>query len=347
MSAIEQINPRSPKQIKEYLITQGIRTDSTDVAHLHALQKRLDPRSSAGQFVSLLLEHRREQKLYGTYVKGIRQRMYRGRVYTTYLLHGTTSGRLASRNPNLQNIVRDKTIRRQFSVSASDNVLIQLDYKNAEARVMATMAKDEYLRGLLSNPDPNYKFFNDLSDQLYGAGKWGKEEYVRSKAFFYGIGYGREAYSIGLEYGIPQHEADRLYRQFTSLIPGVVRWQAAIRATVLSGEHLVTPFGRKRRFALITNENMREVLNEALSFLPQSTSSDICLDALIHVRPRLKGKGWLRMTIHDALVAECPESNKDEVVTIMQEEMVAAGARYTDYIPFAVDVSVGKNWGEL
>jgi uracil-DNA glycosylase family 4 len=341
------LNPRSPMQIKKYLETQGVRVASTNEATLTALLPRLREGSARRRFVETLLRHRRQQKLYSTYIVGIRKRAYRGRVYTTYLLHGTTSGRLASRNPNLQNIVRDKEIRRQFGVTRPENVLVQCDYKQAEARVMTFLAQDEYLREILSRNEEGYDFFNELSDQLYGAGKWGKEERIRTKAFFYGIGYGREAYSIGQEYGLTTAEADRRYKEFTDLIPGIVAWQDSVKKRVLSGRPLQTPFGRRRHFYLITDQNKKDVLNEALSYLPQSTASDICLRSLIRLRPMLRGLGFLRLTIHDALVAECPESKVEEVSRLLSSVMLEEGHKFTDYVPFPVDISVGKSWGDL
>jgi len=341
------INPRSPLQVKKYLESQGVKVVSTNEETLTALLPRLSPGSARGQFVRILLRYRRQHKLYSTYIAGIRKRMYRGRVYTTYMLHGTTSGRLASRNPNLQNIVRDKEIRRQFGVTHPENVLVQCDYANAEARVMATLAQDNYLREILSNQTPGYKFFNELSDQLYGAGAWDKEEYIRTKAFFYGIGYGRESWSVAKEYGLSAAEGAKLYYDFTDLIPDVMRWQESVKAHVMSGKPLVTPFGRRRRFWLITDQNKKDVENEALSYLPQSTASDICLTALIRVRPLLRGLGFLRLTIHDALIAECHESRQLEVSELLSSTMAAAGREYTDYVPFPVDTSIGKSWGDL
>ena len=344
---LSHINPRSPLQVKAYLESQGVRVASTNEETLTALLGRLSAGSASRNFVSILLRYRRQHKLYSTYIAGIRKRLYRGRIYTTYLLHGTTSGRLASRNPNLQNIVRDSEIRRQFGVSHPDNVLVQCDYANAEARVMATLAQDDYLRDILSNTTPGYKFFNELSDQLYGEGKWGKEEYIRTKAFFYGIAYGREAHSIAMEYKIPERVAQKQYDDFLNLFPGVMKWQDETRNKVLRGQPLITPFGRRRRFYLITEQNKKDVLNEALSYLPQSTASDICLSALIRVRPLLRGLGFLRLTIHDALVAECAETRTEEVQSLLSTIMAEEGRRFTDYVPFPVDTSIGKNWGEL
>lgn len=339
------INPNSPKQLKEYFADNGVRTASTDVDHLEAILAKLDPNSTLAKFIVLLMQNRKEAKKYGTYVKGIRERTYRERVYTTYSLHGTTSGRLASKNPNLQNIDRDKIIRRQFNVSKPENVFVHGDYAQAEGRVICTLARDEFLRSVFA--DSNADLFTELGKKLYRGIDLNKDQRVRVKAYFYGLGYGREAYSIAQEYGWSVEDTEKDIKSFMDTIPSVRDWQGDVKALVLGGEDLVTTFGRHRRFALITDENRKDVLNEALSYLPQSTASDICLRALIRVRPRLRGLGHIRLTIHDALAVECHEDNREEVASILQEEMIRSAAEWTDYVPFKVDISYGKHWGEL
>jgi DNA polymerase I len=340
-----ELNPRSPKQIREWLASKNVNVDSTNVDTLEPLLGRLSQKSRAYAFIETLLLHRRQQKLYGTYIKGIAKRTYRGRVYTTYLLHGSTSGRLASRNPNLQNIVRDKSIKRQFVVSKPENVFVHADFKQAEGRVVATLAKDEYLRGIFS--DPTRDIFKELGKDLYNKTELTKDERVRVKAFFYGLAYGREAYSIAMEYGLSVRETQKYLDQFMQLLSATANWQRSVRSRVLSGSDLITPFGRRRRFWLITEENKKDVLNEALSFLPQSTSNDICLDAFVHLRPMLRGLGFVRLLIHDSITAECSREKATEVGDLLRQEMLAAGRRFTDYVPFSVDISTGSDWGAL
>lgn len=340
------VNPRSPKQIQAYLLKKGIRAKTTNKDFLKEIRPFMTgEKEEVGQFIDILSRNRKASKLYGTYIKGLSQRTTHGNVYTTYLLHGTTSGRLASRNPNMQNIVRNKPIRNQFTVSSGDNVLLQLDYKQAEGRVITTLARDEYLRDIFK--DTTRDIFDELTERVYGAGNWAKEERVKIKTFFYGLSYGREAPSIAREFDMPLGEAVELLTSFKALIPATVAWQSAVTHKVLSGEDLITPFGRKRSFHLITEENKKDVLNEALSFLPQSIASDICLSALIKLRPMLHDLATLRLTIHDAIVVECHRDRQQEVIEIMSTEMVAAGLRFTDYVPFAVDASIGTRLGEL
>lgn len=343
------VNPRSPMQILNYYATQGLQLPKTDADLLKALLPVIDGEVEA--FTNLLLEHRRKAKLYGTYVKGLAKRVTEeGKVYTTYTLHGTTSGRLASRQPNLQNVVREKTIRNQFVVTHLYNRFIQLDYKQVEGRVITTLAQDEYLRNIFA--DPNRDLFSELCNDIFGVGQWGKEHRVSMKSIFYGNAYGRGAKSIAQELQlqgslITEGETAKLMREFNQLIPDVMKWQAAIKHKVLSGEDLTTPFGRRRSFWLITDKNKADVLNEALSYMPQSIASDICLRALIRLTPMLEGLATPRLTIHDAIVVETHMSQVDEVIDLMSREMLKSAEEFTTYVPFAVDASIGVSWGDL
>jgi uracil-DNA glycosylase family 4 len=345
------LNPRSPQQVTNYYARHAITLPSTNADLLKELRAQLS--GEVLTFTDLLLEHRREAKLYGTYVKGLAKRVTtEGKVYTTYLLHGTTSGRLASREPNLQNVVRNKPIRNQFVVLSEDHRFIQLDYKQAEGRVITTLARDEYLREIFA--DPNRDLFSELCNDIFGVGNWGKENRVAMKSIFYGNAYGRGAASIARELqlqnppvNITVEEAATLMRNFNNLIPDVKKWQASIKHQVLSGHDLKTPYGRKRSFWLITDKNQADVLNEALSFLPQSIASDICLTALIRLQPMLAGLATVRLTIHDAIVVECHQRHVEETIDLMRTEMVRAAEEFTTYVPFEVDATIASRLGEL
>lgn len=344
-----EVNPRSPIQILKYYATQALTLPKTDADLLKSLLEVID--GEALEFTKLLLEHRRKAKLYGTYVKGLAKRVTAdGKVYTTYTLHGTTSGRLASRQPNLQNVVREKTIRNQFVVSHPDHRFIQLDFKQAEGRVITTLAQDEYLRSIFADPDRD--LFSELCNDIFGAGLWNKEHRVSMKSIFYGNAYGRGAKSIAQELqlqgsNITDAETAQLMREFNQLIPDVMKWQAAIKHEVLAGNDLTTPFGRRRSFWLITEKNKADVLNEALSYKPQSIASDICLRALIRLTPMLRDLATPRLTIHDAIVVETHKNQVEEVIDLMSREMLKSAEEFTTYVPFAVDSTIGVSWGDL
>jgi DNA polymerase-1 len=346
-----KFNPRSPTQVKEYLYRQGIRVDSTDKDTLALIKERAAPQSELYVFLNAMLEHRKEAKLYGTYVKGIRERMYRGRVFPTFLLHGTTSGRLSCRNPNLQNIPRGSVIKRQFVPSKPENVFVQADYSQAELRVVTNLARDDYFRSIFN--DPERDLFNELTPILYPDSAWmkdadpagWKELRIRVKAYVYGLAYGRTEFSIAQEFGITEREAKEGMERFFDVIPQIMDFRRKVLKDIHDGKELVTPFGRHRRFYLITNENRKDVENQALSFLPQSTASDICLSAFIELRPRLKGRAYIRNLVHDSILAECHRDDAEDIGTIMQNVMVTKAYEVLGtWVTFKTDVEIGTNW---
>jgi DNA polymerase-1 len=290
-----------------------------------------------------MLHYRKEHKLYGTYVKGIHKRLIGGRAYPTFLLHGTVTGRLACRNPNLQNVPRSSKIRRLF-IPEEGNVFIQADYAQAELRVIAALAEDEYLQGIF-NADRD--LHSEVATRFYGP-NFTKDQRVRAKAVVFGLAYGREAYSLAQEYGIPVSEAQRYLDTFFEAIPSVVAWRADLERRVLqNSESLQTRFGRKRRFWLITKENQREVVKEAYNFMPQSIASDLTLLSLVQIRkalPEIK----VRLPVHDSILAECPQEYASEAVSEMARIMQSmAVTTFTNYVKFPCDTQIGSSWGDL
>jgi DNA polymerase-1 len=309
------------------------------------LREIAEPTSELYDFTDLMLSHRREAKLYGTYVKGIRKRMLGGKVFPTFLLHGTVTGRLACRNPNLQNVPRESKIRRQF-VPRPGHIFIQADYSQVELRVITTLAQDEYLRGVFL--DESRDIHGEVATQFYGDG-WTKEQRVRAKAVVYGLSYGREAFGLAQEFKIPVAEAQRYLDTFFGLIPGVVAWRDDVKRRILTGEGLSTPTGRKRRFWLITDDNKLDVLKEGWAYLPQSIASDICLQALVRMRPVLAAQGVeVKLPVHDSILVECPIDLADDVAQYMRQTMEQSGYDIMgDYVKFAVDIEKGVSWGDL
>ena len=339
-------NPRSPIQVKEALRQMGVKTASTDEDHLHAIRDKIPVKHSKHDeildFVTYMLLYRREQKLYGTYVKGIRKRLWKGRVYPTFLLHGTTTGRLACRNPNLQNVPRESSIRRMF-VPEEGNVFIQADYSSVELRVIATLARDEVLRTLFVE---GRDIHNEVATRFFGP-DFTKDQRVRAKAVVYGLSYGREAYSLAQEYKLSVNEARKYLDTFFQMIPATAKWRESVKHQILREQKdLITPFGRHRRFWLITEDNKKDVVKEGLAFQPQSIASDICLNAAIRLR---RDHGLhVRIPVHDSLLVECPADDQHDVARLMAEVMSSTGAEvYDDFVPFPVEVAIGASWGEV
>jgi uracil-DNA glycosylase family 4 len=350
------INPRSPMQVKKFLADNGINAASTDAETLqYILDRKSLPKNEevVKDFVRLMLEHRGEAKMHGTYVKGIAKRLYRGRVYSTYSLHGTTTGRLASRNPNLQNVPRGDKIRRIFVPSVPDNIFLHTDYSQAELRVLSFLSGDVYFRDIFNEGIRD--LFDELTPVLYPEAnkatmtkeEW-KELRIRVKAYVYGVSYGRSEFSIAQEFDIGVGVARQGMERFFEVIPEIVQFREQTRKLVLAGEDLVSPFGRHRRYALITKENVGNIMNEALAYLPQSTASDMCLQAMAWTREETKGIAWVRNIIHDAILLECHPDDAEEVQAITERNMIKSAKTIVgDHVKFAVETTTGKNWGEV
>jgi uracil-DNA glycosylase family 4 len=366
---ILEINPRSPKQIKEFLNSINVRVASTDEENMEALIAREIRNghrgSSVHRFARTLLQHRGKQKEFGTYVQGTRRRLYRGRLHPTFLLHSTTTGRLSCRNPNLQNVPRGSRLRNLFVASSDNHTLIQADYSQAELRVLTYLSQDEYLRNIFL--DPSRDIFNEIMNDMFGVDYMKQlspedKKNLRAaiKALVYGVSYGRTAHGVAKDrkLGLSIAKAQEFMDGFFDLIPGVVEFQSQVKRRIRSGADLVTPkpFERRRRFHLITKENEQDVMNEGLAFLPQSTASDICLQAAVWLSEGYLhnpdsswyGKADIVNLVHDAIILETEKWHSESVTALMQHLMQESAKTVVgDYVPFETEATSARSWGEL
>lgn len=340
-------NPRSVPQVLAACKSLRLPVTDTAAGTLAALLE-LDRSAEQKEFLTKILNHRKQAKLYGTYIKGTRKRLQNGRLYTTFKLHGTVTGRLSSANPNLQNIPRGPIIKKLF-VPEPGNVFIQADYSQAEWRAIACLAQDKYLKGALG--DPNRDIHGEVAAKFFGP-DYTKEQRVMAKTFVFGVAYGRGPDAISEAFGVSKQNAERYIREFFSLIPDVVQWRKQVHETIFKGgQALATPFGRKRRFWLITRENKNDIEKEALAFLPQSIASDLTLNSLIRAR-RLFGDSAsapkVRLTVHDSILIEAREEDRLEVAKTIKNLMQDTAAEiFSDWVPFPAEVEVGPSWGDL
>jgi uracil-DNA glycosylase family 4 len=338
------INPRSWQQILAWYEREGIKLPNTEAETIRNVLLRR-PNQTVREMSTLLLEQKLHQKSMSTYVKGLRKRVYNGRIYSTFNLHGTVTGRTGSRNPNLQNVTRGVTLRKQF-IPGPGNVFIQADYGQIELRVAAVESGDPYLISVFR--DPSRDIFDELGTALYGSVESArlKEHRVRTKAYVYGAGYGREAQSVADEYKISVAEAERGMNGYFQLVPGLMEWREKIREDLKSAA-LVTRFHRRRRFGLITRENRMDCVREGWAFIPQSTANDVNLTALTRAR---RAGMHVRIPVHDSIMVEAEDDVqvREDVRHDLTKIMVDTAAELLgDTVPFTADSEVGYNWGEL
>ena len=345
------VNPRSPKQVKEYFQEFNFPMESTDADHLKLVIESDKFPEPLRRLSAQILESRGHTKMDSNYVSGLQKKLTQaGTVHTTYLIHGTTTGRLSSRGPNLQNVPRAKEIKRQFIPQDPNNVLVQVDFSQAELRVLTWLARDEYMRALFN--DPTRDVFTELCRSMFPdfhtlSPVDQTELRTLIKTFAYGISYGRTAAGIAADpdFHMSIAQAEAHMKTFQKMIPGIMEFQADVLRKVHSGEDLVNPFGRHRRFYLITEQNQSSVENEAMAYLPQSTASDICLEAAC----RLSAEGVnIRNLIHDAILLETHPDNADDLALHVNETMVAVADELTlGYVRFATAYQVGRTWADV
>lgn len=345
-------NPRSPVQVRSALARLGVECSSTALPVLQNLQSWVASVQSnhpeareVAALIDHLLEYRKVAKLHGTYIKGLRKRLHKGRVHTSYLLHGTTTGRLSSRNPNLQNQPRGPEVRRLFVPSHADNVFIKADFAQGEWRIVTILADEPYFAERFAE---GRDVVADLQEELFG-NRTDKEFRTLTKNIAYGSWYGmvlgrgdQGLYYAQHKLHMDPDEAYSYQRRLFELASNIPQWQERTRARVLAGETLTTYKGRRRHFWIITATNRHEVLNECLAYVPQSTLSDICLTGLCE----LEEMGYqVRLSTHDEIVIETTSSKAERVQFEMAGIMSEAAKEFSDKLPFPVETSIGSSWG--
>jgi uracil-DNA glycosylase family 4 len=344
-------NPNSPKQVRSALARLGIDCASTNVRTLLDIRKGMaqydvPEAAEVTELIERVLEYRKVAKLHSTYVEGLRKRLHQGRVHTSYLLHGTSTGRLSSRNPNLQNQPRGPEVRRLFVPSHPDNVFIKADYAQGEWRVVTILADEPYFAERFR---AGRDVAADLQEELFGD-RIDKALRTLTKNIAYGSWYGMilGRGDQGLYYAnhILRMDPDVAHAyqvKLFQLAPRIVAWQTDTRQHVLKGEVLITYKKRRRHFRLITNANRSDVLNECLAFIPQSTLSDMCLTALCSLVER----GYkVRLSTHDEIVVECHADDAERISFEMAGIMSDAAKEFSTKLPFPVETSVGRSWGD-
>lgn len=284
----------------------------------------------------------------GTYIEGLIKLVGEdGKLYASFNPCGTVTGRPSSRNPNFLNITRTgrnivPAIRTLFKPSPG-NVIIQGDYSQAELRVIAKMSGDKELQGIYK--DTNRSLHVETATAFYGK-DYTKDQYVKSKNINFGICYGQSAFAFAQMYHMPREEAQAYIDNWFKKFPDVFAWIKDTHVRINKEQYLANPFGRKRRFHLITEENLQDTLREGVNFLPQSTASEFTVCAVVELN---NADLPVINTVYDSIIADVPKEDAIEVARLIKETMekqpiVTQG--WND-IPFKVDISIGDTWGEV
>lgn len=299
-------------------------------------------------FLDHLLAHREYQKMKTTLEGLIKTIQPDGRIHTTFNQTVTSTGRLSSTEPNLQNIpVRTEAgrqIRSAFVVGEDFETLITADYSQIEMRVMAHLSADP---GLIEAYREGEDLHNYVGSKVFDVpvDEVTPELRRRVKAMSYGLVYGLSAFGLSQQLGIPAREAKEIMESYFERFGGVKRYLDEVVVQARKDGYTSTVFGRRRYLPELNSDNRvaRENAERAALNAPiQGTAADIIKVAMIRVDKALEGlASRVLLQVHDELVVEVAPGEAEDIQRIVEREMDKA-IELT--VPLEVSVGVGKNW---
>ena len=348
-----EVNLASPKQLQTVLFeelgmqgTKSVKTGfSTNAEALTTLFEQTEH-----PFLERLLAHRDSSKLRQiteTLLKAVESD---GRIHTTYSQTGTSTGRLSSENPNLQNIPikteRGQRLRSAFIAGEGFATLLTADYSQIEMRIMAHLSEDE---GLIEAFNIGEDLHNFVGARLYGVEPSEVSGAMRSKvkAMSYGLVYGLSEYGLARQLRISGTEAKQLMADYFARFGGVKRYLDQVVQLAKANGYTTTVYGRRRPFPDLNSKifQIREIARRAALNAPiQGTAADIMKLAMIAVREEMvtnKLKSQLLLQVHDELVFAVAPGELETLKEIAVRQMSSV-AKLS--VPLDVHIGIGSNW---
>lgn len=351
----EEFNLKSPKQLGVILferlqlpVIKKTKTGySTDAKVLEALEGK-------HPLIATILEHRKLAKLQSTYLDGLKPLVNAktGRIHTHFQQTVTVTGRLSSTDPNLQNIPtrteEGKQIRRIFVPGAGYDYLMSCDYSQVELRILACIAQDELLLDAFRHGQDIHA---RTAAEVFGVplAEVTHEMRSRAKAVNFGIVYGISDFGLAKQLDVGRKEAAGYIESYFARYTGVKKYMEDIVAKAREQGYVSTLMGRRRYLPDIrhSNFNLRSFAERTAINTPiQGTAADIMKKAMIDVERALEQAGCksrILLQVHDELVLEVTEDERERVAELVRETMQAAASLE---IPLLADVNFGKNWAE-
>jgi DNA polymerase-1 len=349
----QKFNIGSPAQLgmilyeKLGLPTTGVKKGktgySTGVTELDKL-RGLHP------IINLITEYREYTKLKSTYIDALPKLVdLHSKLHTTFAQDVAATGRLSSRDPNLQNIPTrtelGQAIRTAFK-PAPGNVFVSADYSQFELRLAAYMAGDQ---NMIDDFNKDIDIHTATAAQVQGVplDKVDKEMRRRAKAVNFGILYGMSPHGLSIATGMTILESKEFIDKYFELRGPLQKYMQDTADKALKQGYVETIFGRRRPTPDMKAANfmIREGAKRAAINMPiQGTEADLMKMAMLKVEKEIAGLGEQLLQIHDSILVETPKENADKVAQILKDTMEHV---YDLPVKLAVDVKIGNNWGEL
>lgn len=348
-----EVNLSSPKQLQQVLFeeldmpkTRKTRTGyTTDAAALQDLQQR-----QPHPFLDALLEHRDANKLRQIVETLMKAVQADSRIHTTLVQVGASTGRLASTDPNLQNIpvrtAEGRRIREGFIHEPQYSTLMTADYSQIEMRIMAHLSGDEGLIEAFNAGEDLHRF---VGSRIFGVEPSEVTNEMRSKvkAMSYGLAYGLSAFGLSKQLGITAAEAKQLMTDYFERFGGVRDYLRSVVDQAKADTYTETIFGRRRPFPDLASPNriLRENAERAALNAPiQGSAADIIKIAMIRVEEAIASAGLssrMLLQIHDELMFEVAPGEEAQLEALVRTAMADAADLS---VPLEVQVGTGPNW---
>jgi DNA polymerase-1 len=357
----EPFNLNSPAQMGRILYeklglpvlkrTEKTKAPATDEDVLSELARRPD-----GAIAAALLRHRQLQKLLGTYVDALPLLVnpLTGRLHTRLHQAAVATGRLASSDPNLQNIpIRTEEGRaiRQAFVAETGWTLLDADYSQIELRVVAALAQDPVLLGAFGRGEDIHR---RTASEVMGVPLEAVTSDQRSaaKAVNFGLLYGQGPYALASSLGITHREAKTFIDRYFERMPKVAQWIESVKARALEEGLVRTAWGRIRRIPELESANpglKAQGLREAVNTVVQGTAADLVRRAMVRLHRALESAGLrtrLLLQVHDELLIEAPAEEAEQASALLLEAMEGADDLGPLGVRLAAEVHPGRTWLE-
>ncbi len=351
----ESFNINSPKQLAEILFFKlnlpPVKKTKTGLSTDEEVLEKL--KEDGAEIAKAILEYRKLAKLKNTYVDAIpKLRDENNRVHTTFNQIGTTTGRLSSSDPNLQNIPvkTDEGIKiRQGFIAEKGSILMGIDYSQIELRVLAQLSGDENLRAAYQNNMDLHSLTARKIFELSENDEVTREQRIIAKTINFSIIYGKTAFGLAKELGITQREASEYIERYFNQYPRVKEFEKEIIEFTEKNGYTETLFGRRRIIEGINSKNKNiksQAERMAVNSVIQGTAAEVLKQVMIEIYRYIKDKAGisLLLQVHDELIFEISQDRLEEYRENI-EKIMRECVKF-DSVPLEINTNIGVNWAE-
>ncbi|MHB1330611.1 MAG: DNA polymerase [Minisyncoccota bacterium] len=358
----EEFNINSPKQMGEILFVKmglaGSRQKKTASGGFSTKESELDKLKDKHPVIELILEYRELQKLLSTYIDSIPTQLDKeSRLHSTFILAGSTTGRMASHDPNLQNIpirtALGRAIRGAF-IAEKGKTLLSLDYSQIELRIAAILSEDKKLIEIFKNGEDVH---TGVAMRVFGvkADEVDKTMRIKAKTINFGVLFGMGVNALKTNLKTDRKEAQEFYNNYFETFSGLAEYLDKTKALAERQGYTETMFGRRRYFQglksplpFIRASAERMAINAPI----QGTEADIVKISMREAHKLIKQKGWqykvrLVLQVHDEIVYEVEDSLVNDAGRELKKIMESVFDKKETYgVPIVAEVHAGKNWND-